>query len=426
MRCLGWRLGPGLPHAKAHSLLLQDVGCKMPIANSYMPCSLRMGRRAQLRHASLCVSAATLLAACFLDSSPIKNPPATALDSSDTQVGGLGGLTNAQVGVGERAAEAPVAGAGSRVQGVQTATAGSQADRMETGDDAGVPDTQDVADDSSTGVVDAGAPDSGRPDGPDGPSGPKTAPTDPTTSETEALTSCSRETLTQRARAYFDALAAGDASSLTLHPSARYTENGREQQLGLGLWLSRPSVEFARTAIDEQRCSTLTEAVLSSLADRPIVAVRLLYLAEQLLEIEAQVVSLSANASDPDAVIPPGFDSWTDPVPEGSRLSRGQLVELAEQYFDAAAGATPVPASAPGCKRRQNGVPMQDNGSCAVAPGSERFKERRYSVVDVTAGIVTSSTVYNNYIGFYLIKVADGRLQNIEVVGGARSSTTGW
>jgi hypothetical protein len=110
---------------------------------------------------------------------------------------------------------------------------------------------------------------------------------------------CPRAELQARAESYFLAMSTGDATGLALHPSVRYTENGSEVRLGTGLWLSRPKPAFTRHVLDEQRCASLSEAVLTTVLGRIIFGVRLRYLDSSLLDIEAHVVPQNLAYYDP-------------------------------------------------------------------------------------------------------------------------------
>lgn len=237
---------------------------------------------------------------------------------------------------------------------------------------------------------------------------------------------CSREELRMRADAYLQAMAMGNPRLLNSHPDVRYTENGETQALGLGLWLSRPTPEFSRHVLDETRCSSVTEAVLSALSGRTVFGVRLRYMQGQLLEVEAQVVPRNTSYYDPDALIPAVTDPWVEAIPSASRTPQEALMQLAERYFDAAQDESLLPPHAPGCKRRQNGTLLEPAGNCGARPGTERFEQRRYPVIDEVAGIVTAIVMYERFVGMYLFKVRAGVIQNIEVVGGASTSDPGW
>ena len=268
--------------------------------------------------------------------------------------------------------------------------------------------------------VDAGTPDAAPRVEPDAST---SRPTDPPATPAPG---CSRDTLRTRAEAYLQAMATGDRELLNLHPSARYTENGNTQVLGGGLWLSRPTTEFSRHVLDESRCSSVTEAVLNSLQGRIVFGVRLRYAQNQLLEIESQVVVRNLSYYDPDGVIPDGPDVWVESISVASRKPQDVLMQLAERYFDATADESLLPPHAPACERRQNGALMDDEGNCGVRPGTERFEQRRYPVIDEEAGIVTAIVMYKTFVGMYLFKIQNGTIQNIDVVGGANTSDPGW
>jgi hypothetical protein len=241
---------------------------------------------------------------------------------------------------------------------------------------------------------------------------------------------CNRDALRQRADAYIAAMYTGDLGTIRRHPSLRYTENGQTVLLGRGLWLNRLRAEFVRHALDEVNCSSVAVAVLSGNTGRVIFGVRLRYLEEQLLEIEAQVVQPNLQFFNPAEIIPTGPDPWAEPVPLALRMSRDGLNQLVANYFDSVSAPAVLPASDPGCRRRQNGALMAQQGSCAIPPGTGAFTEKRYAVIDETHGIVTavvlSDQLLAKYVGMYLLKVSGGLVQNIDVVGGAAVLSSGW
>lgn len=228
-----------------------------------------------------------------------------------------------------------------------------------------------------------------------------------------------------KADAYLRAMSMGDPSSLRLHRSVRYTDNGQEQELGTGLWLRSPNVEFARHIMDELRCSSVTHAVLSSLTGDVVFGVRLLYREGQLLEVEAQSVPDTLARINVNMIIPVGDDRFVEPVAEDRRMSREQLEAFAERYFESAASGGDVPPSDPACRRLQNGLPLGD-GLCTTRPGTMRFAQRRYPVADELLGIITAVVLYDGHVGMYLIKMAGDSVQTIEIVGGASTQSSGW
>lgn len=237
---------------------------------------------------------------------------------------------------------------------------------------------------------------------------------------------CSREVLRERADAYLAAMASGDTSALRKHASLRYTENGQTVQLGLGVWTSRPKAQFMRHVLDEASCGSVLFGVLQSITGRTIIGVRLRYVDEQLLEAEAQVVPQNFQFFNPAGIIPDGADPWVEPVPPAMRTPRAALNQLVSNYFESVTASSLLPPFDPGCRRRQDGVLMAQQGSCGVPPGERAFTEKRYPVVDETNGIATAIVIYERYVGMYLFKVSGGTLQNIDIVGGAQARSSGW
>ena len=248
---------------------------------------------------------------------------------------------------------------------------------------------------------------------------------DKKTDEPKMDAECSRPWLRDRADAYVKSLASGDTMALRLHPSFRYTENGRDEQLGAGAWLRRGESQFTRHVLDETSCSTLTQAVMSGLTGRFSFAVRLRYTEGQLLEAESQVVPELLASTDLDSIIPKGDDPFVTEVPKDKRMSREALFAFAQRYFDSVTGVSSLPPSAPECRRLQNGVPLGD-GTCTRPPGTARFEQQRFDLADEPNGILSATVLYENHIGVYLLKIAGDKLQTIEVIGGATSPATGW
>jgi hypothetical protein len=246
-----------------------------------------------------------------------------------------------------------------------------------------------------------------------------------TTSAPEAA--CNREFLQQRAQMYFDAMAAGSRDMLPLHRSLRYTENGAEEVLGLGVWLRQPKALFARHVLDESRCSSLSEAVLlTGSAQKLVFGVRLRYVNDVLLEVEAHVVTPNPNYFEPDAIIVNGPDPWLAPVRANRRMTAAELQRVAERFFASVADPTQLPPSTPDCQLRQNGLATPRNGSCKGLLGNERFEQLRYPVIDTTFGVATAVVRRRQFIAIFMFKVSEGTIQDIETIGGASSATTGW
>lgn len=235
---------------------------------------------------------------------------------------------------------------------------------------------------------------------------------------------CSRAELRAAADAFLLALSSGDAQSLSLDPNSRYTENGEVRTVGTGLWVSRPKTDYARHFLDEQLCSSLTVAVLKDGANRIVYGARLLYRDTHLLEVETIIVRPNDRYFRPDGIIPTDRDLWIEPVDSSVRMSRAELMSFAERYFGSTVEPALLPPAAPGCMCLQNGAPA--GLDCGDTPGTERFQQLRYPVIDETAGVATAIAWTNRVIAMYFFKMQAGTMQNIEAVGGTFAENTGW
>jgi hypothetical protein len=302
-------------------------------------------------------------------------------------------------------------------------------------DDAGSPDTapdSDREDAAAARGVDGAAADepvdSGTPSEPGERDGD--APTQPdaaTDAGTIAAEGCTRESLLERAERFLTALGNANPYDLNLHPNVRFTENGQQRTIGLGIWLEAARPEFARHVVDDSNCSSATEAVLRTLSGRIIFGARLRYLGEQLLEIETLVVNSQSieRYFAPDAIIPDGADPWIEPLADADRRPRQELVATAMRYFDSSTVPSLLPPVAEGCERLLNGAPI-DQGRCDVPPGSQRYEQARFPVADETTGVTTAIVGYQGYVSMYFIKQRAGALHDIETVGGVQSESIGW
>lgn len=242
---------------------------------------------------------------------------------------------------------------------------------------------------------------------------------------TVARTGCSRSELQASADAYLQAMARGATQGLDLDPNLRYTENGEVARLGSGgLWLSRPRSEYARHFLDDKQCSTLSVVVLDQGGARLIFSARLLYLDARLLEAETIFVGPNGPYFRPEGIVSSGTDAWTAPVEMSVSMSREELMSFAERYFNSTVDPSRLPPHAPECVCLQNGAPA--GLGCGDTPGTQRFQQLRYPVIDEAVGVVTAIAWSNGVIAMYFFKAQAGEMQNIEAIGGNRTAKTGW
>jgi hypothetical protein len=241
---------------------------------------------------------------------------------------------------------------------------------------------------------------------------------------------CTRDFLKGVIDTYFSALAAHDASMLPQASSVRFTENAKEAQLGEGLvWKSAGMVKFTRSALDTERCGTVTEAVIPNDGTDTIYGLRLQFADQKITEIETIVVDPDDGFfPTPEGIINSSGDAWEDIVPEDKRSSRDELEAAGKAYF-ASFGDTSVkvPYAMP-CDRLENGF-KTTQGDCSNFGGAVGLNqpEQRYPVTDLEAGITAGFILFAGAdIDFHMFKMSDHEILWINAVVGPAVSSQGW
>lgn len=302
-----------------------------------------------------------------------------------------------------------------------SAGASQGATATEADEDAGV----SPASDGDPGSAGAAAPNTGNTIDAGSTAG---APATGAATSSKPNAACSREFLQQQLDAYLEALSAGTPDGLPLDPSIYYTENGKPETVGRGLWWSQPKVIFARHALDSDTCGSVTEAIVEDRLGNPIVmGLRLRHISGQIVDVET-TIARNSNPSlfEPEKIVVVGMpDPWVDPIPLDKRMSREELIGVVEDFFGSISEPSLGPPRAPTCELRQNGATVGGD-NCTPGGSAERFEQLRYPVVDVPTGLVGGVGIGHGYLVMFLFKIDQGTLINIDLMGGVASNTTGW
>jgi hypothetical protein len=229
---------------------------------------------------------------------------------------------------------------------------------------------------------------------------------------------------------YFMALAAHDASMLPQASSVRFTENAKEAQLGEGLvWKTAGMVKFTRSALDTERCGTVTEAVIPNSSKDTIYGLRLLLVDQQITEIETIVVDPDNGFfPTPEGILNSTGDAWEDIVPEDKRSTRDELEAGGKAYFASFGDQSVKPPYAMPCDRLENGF-KTTQGDCSNFGGAMGLNqpEQRYPVTDLEAGITAGFILFAGAdIDFHMFKMSDHKILWINAVVGPAVSSQGW
>ena len=239
---------------------------------------------------------------------------------------------------------------------------------------------------------------------------------------------CDRACLESVMNQYLSALAARDPKRLPLSADVRYTENDQPMDLGDGFWKTVESVgNYKHMFADPEAGQVVFMGTMHEAGKPLLMSVRVGIQLGRITEIEAiyfrQGGGGPANIAALDA---PGYkpeDMWFKSIPPAERLSRPEMISIADAYFSGlekndgkgvnGTGTYPFTSD---CDRIENGshttnVPRPPNEPKDAINGfaldcMSQFKlgyyfvvqsihDRRYPLVDAEHGVVWSHVVFD-------------------------------
>ena len=251
----------------------------------------------------------------------------------------------------------------------------------------------------------------------------------------QSRAACGRSCLESFVDRYLDAVIAHDPSRAPIAKGARFTENGQRLDLGDGLWNTMDGKGSYRLFVTDVEAQEV--AFLGSISEDKtpaMIALRLKIANGGISEIEQFIQRSPGSARGFERI---GY-KWTDEVPPSQRMSREDLIKVANMYFSGmqkndGKGVYPF---ADDCNRIENGnlstnVPVgagkqrpdpktanmySSNWSCREQFESgllhfvTRIRDRRYVAVDPERGLVFSFTFFDHSAGdTRTYKTPDGR-----------------
>ena len=235
---------------------------------------------------------------------------------------------------------------------------------------------------------------------------------------------CDRACLEGYIDRYLDALVAHDASKIPFAKDVKFTENGQRLIPGDGLWNTMTAKGTYRVFVtDVAEQSVAFMGSITEMNAGAMLGLRLKIRNNQLTEAEQFIQRSASSAAGFERI---GY-KWTDPLPEAERMTREQLIELANKYFTGMAsndGKGDYPF-ADDCNRIENGGfttntptpagqqrpdPKTSTGYSSQWSCLEQFKsgllhfvtrirDRRYVAVDPERGLVYAFGFFDHSAG---------------------------
>jgi hypothetical protein len=250
--------------------------------------------------------------------------------------------------------------------------------------------------------------------------------------------SCDRSCLIGFADQYMAAMVAHDPTRLPVARTVRYTENTATMPLGDGLWVGASELPqtFKIYAADPVTQQVGFFGVMKEF-DKPIIfALRLKVEDMRIMEVEQVVVRDLRPMNMPNLAV--SRRAFSEVVPPAERVSRGQMLAIADSYFESIEKSNgDLAPFADDCERRENGLqtttnktpqpsPVDDTSPGAAAAFAklgalschdsmnshafsyiDRIRPRRLEIVDEELGLVFSLPMFRHR----------GNVRSIKIVG---------
>lgn len=184
---------------------------------------------------------------------------------------------------------------------------------------------------------------------------------------------CDRACLTGVMDAYLAALTAHDPARAPLARVVRFTENTGVLDVGEGLWVgASEGPSTFRLYVPDPATDQVALVGAMKEFDRPVlIALRLRVLNRRVVEAEHLVVRSLTAPGLKNLIVPrPAFAA---DVPAGLRVSRAEMLRIADSYYDALSKGTSASTPFAGdCVRHENGLQTSSNRAPVAPPSVPR------------------------------------------------------
>jgi hypothetical protein len=176
-------------------------------------------------------------------------------------------------------------------------------------------------------------------------------------------TACDRNCLIGMADQYLAAMVKHDPAGLPVAPKYKFTENAATIELGDGLWVgaSDVSTTFRIYAADPETGQVAFMGILREFGKPAMLALRLKVVDGQITEVEQvvarQLDGFGAYGTPGHVDVETARPAFAETVPPAERVSRQEMLHIADLYFDAVEQSKgDVAPFADDCVRHENGV----------------------------------------------------------------------
>jgi hypothetical protein len=240
-----------------------------------------------------------------------------------------------------------------------------------------------------------------------------------------ARPTCTRSSLQSAVDSYLSAQQSGDRTKIAFAEKAKFLENMNEVAADKGLWNTALPIAFSRSFLDDKRCRTFSEVIVTGGDHQYVIGTRLFVDNGKVTAIDSLVSDKGDWLFNANAYLKYSrAEDWKAPPPK-ARVSGQELINAANSYLDLFSDKlVQTPWGRP-CARLEGGAYTnrnnEPNATCEVGipPGVLYIVNRDY-VVDEEQGVINVYCRFGNSTtgmpDSHTFRLVNGKISNVHTI----------
>ena len=247
---------------------------------------------------------------------------------------------------------------------------------------------------------------------------------------------CDRPTLQKITDAYVKAQSTGDTAVIPMNLWVDYNENLDEGLMSTGVISKPQKIDFTRSILDTQSCSSFTEVIITDPANPMVLGAQLQVRGGYVSGIDILVTDRKNGwlFSPAGTLKYDKAESW-GPIPEADRDSRDTLQAAADAYLDYFNDKkVAVPWGSP-CERLEGGLYTGKGepgvslpaDSCNVGvPNGVKIVDRQYIVEPEIGAVAVLNHFGNNQVpDSHTFRIEHGKIRYVHTITACKTANCG-
>jgi hypothetical protein len=247
----------------------------------------------------------------------------------------------------------------------------------------------------------------------------------PPAQQAQPRPTCTRQSLQSAVDSYLAAQKAGDRTKMAFADKVKYLENMSEVAADKGTWNAALPIAFSRSFLDEDRCRTFSEVIVTEGGHQYVIGTRLSVDNGKITGLDSLVSDKGDWLFNANAYLKySSKEDWSSSK-AGERTSMQELINAANSYLDLFSDKlVKTPWGRP-CARLEGGTYTNrtgdPNATCEVGipPGVLYIVNRDY-VVDEEQGVINVYCRFGNSTtgmpDSHTFRLVNGKISNVHTI----------